>query len=97
MSDHPPPPPTDQPATGKGAGITLGCLTVPVAAIAGSLIGVATGLAFVAVALPVVLLVAAVFYGRRMPGFLRGIAWFFGIAAILFTACVGIIAASGGF
>jgi hypothetical protein len=42
------------------------------------------------------LLAIAVLVGRRLPGFFRGVAWFFAIAAVVFTACLAIIAGTGG-
>jgi len=45
--------------------------------------------------LPLILFVVAMILGRNVPGFWQGLVWFFAIAAVVFTACVAIIAGSG--
>jgi hypothetical protein len=94
MSDRPPQPPPPPPVN-KAPGTILGCLTLPAAFLIGALMAAVTP----ALGLPagILGLGAAIFFGRTMPGFLRGIVWFFAIGVITFGACVAILAGSGGF
>ena len=97
MTDPPPPsPPPPDPPKARGPGFALGCLTVPIAYLAGGVVSAAVSGSLVPWIVGVSLLAIAVLVGRRLPGFFRGVAWFFAIAAVVFTACLAIIAGTGG-
>lgn len=97
MSDAPPPPPPPPQGDGRGRGpgiaagvVTTLALGVVAVLLAGNVGDAAAGL------IPVALLIAAGFIWRKVPGFVLGIVWTFGVAAILFTACTAIVLISLG-
>ncbi len=103
MIDPPPPPPTpssppppDSPFGPEGPGFALGCLIVPIAFLVGGLVSAAVSGSVVPWIVGGSLLAIVVLVGRRLPGFFRGVAWFFAIAVVVFTACLAIIAGTGG-
>ncbi|MDX1450540.1 MAG: hypothetical protein R3246_15945 [Acidimicrobiia bacterium] len=92
--DPPPPPPDPPPGEpeSKVRGVVAGVLT-PIAAIAAALLGQSistTNGIYALVGFLVVMLVGILLW-RKLPGFGLGIAWFFGVAVVTFTACTIIV------
>lgn len=94
MTTPPPPPPPPERPESKAAGVVLGVLTTLAAGVAALLAAAIDTRLWVLGFLLV--LVGGLVLGRNRPGFAQGIAWSFGVALIVFTACTLVVINSLG-